>query len=162
MWWKKLLAIKVSLVVAVLAVLLVNATDRIHERSLEVKYLKQQVELHKKFETRMMGMECKDLRSVKVTVTSFNPVKRQTDNEPLIGASGELVTPGIVAISRDLTKKYNIKLGDKVVIEGMGVFTVSDYTAHRFKKRVDVLSLIPDFSKEFGIKRGINLYFNKN
>lgn len=162
MWWKRLLAIKVSLVVAILAVLLVNATDKIHERSVEVKYLKQQVEQARQFEEKMMGMECKDLRVIKVAVTSFNPVKSQCDNSPLIGANGTMVTPGQIAISRDLQSKYGIKFGEKVVIEGFGVFTVNDFMNSRFTRRVDILSLVPARSSKFGLKRNINLYFNKH
>lgn len=169
MWWKKLLAIKVSLVVAILAVLLVNATGQIHERSVEVKYLKKQVQLHdqaaataNRLAEKMMGMECTNLRTIKVNVTSYNPVKRQCDNSPLIGANGQMVTPGAIAISRDLERKYGIKFGDKVVIEGYGTFTVADYMNSRFRNRVDIISFIPKWSDKFGCKQGINLYFNKH
>lgn len=160
MLWKRLLAVKVSLVVAVLSVGLVSVNDKLHERQTEVKYLKQQVAQARILEEKMLGMECRDLRVVKVNVTSYNPTKKQCDNNPLIGANGEIVTPGTIAISRDLARKHGIKFKDKVMIEGYGTFTVADYMNRRWKNRVDIISFIPKWSDKFGCKQGVNLYFN--
>jgi 3D (Asp-Asp-Asp) domain-containing protein len=79
-----------------------------------------------------------------VTVTTYNPHASQTDSTPRITASGYKIKKGttrIVAISRDLKKKY--KFGTKVRITGIGkhsgVYVVRDVMNKRFTKRVDIL-----------------------
>ena len=79
-----------------------------------------------------------------VTVTTYNPHSSQTDSTPKITASGYRIGKGttrIVAISRDLKKKY--KFGTKVRITGIGkhsgVYVVRDVMNKRFTKRVDIL-----------------------
>jgi 3D (Asp-Asp-Asp) domain-containing protein len=79
-----------------------------------------------------------------VTVTTYSAISSQTDSTPKVTASGYKIkssTTRIVAISRDLKKKY--KFGSKVRITGIGkysgVYTVRDVTNKRFVKRVDIL-----------------------
>ena len=79
-----------------------------------------------------------------VTVTTYSASRSQTDSTPRITASGYKITKNtqrIVALSRDLKKKY--KFGSKVRITGIGkysgVYTVRDVTHKRFKNRVDIL-----------------------
>lgn len=83
--------------------------------------------------------------SVKVTTYTIDP--RQTDNTPLITASGFKLHPRnprkhkIIAVSRDLIHKF--KFGQYVRLEGAGeldgVYVVQDIMNKRFKKRIDVL-----------------------
>ena len=79
-----------------------------------------------------------------VTVTTYSAKTSQTDSTPRITASGFRIKKGttrIVAVSRDLKKKY--KFGTKVRITGIGkhngVYVVRDVMNARFRKRVDIL-----------------------
>ena len=79
-----------------------------------------------------------------VTVTTYSANTSQTDSTPRITASGFKIkkwTTRIVAVSRDLKKKY--KFGTKVRITGIGkhngVYVVRDVMNARFRKRVDIL-----------------------
>ena len=82
-----------------------------------------------------------------VTVTTYTIDPKQTDDEPLITASGfklDSLNPGrhkIIAISRDLKKKF--KFGQKVKITGIGkhsgIYVVRDLMNKRWKKKVDIL-----------------------
>ena len=82
-----------------------------------------------------------------VTVTTYTIDPKQTDEEPLITASGfklDSLNPKkhkIIAISRDLKKKF--KFGQKVKITGIGkhsgIYVIRDLMNKRFKKKVDIL-----------------------
>ncbi len=52
-------------------------------------------------------------------------------------ASGEIVRPGIVAVSRDLEKK-GLKLGTTIRIGNLGTFIVKDRTAYKNRGNVDI------------------------
>jgi 3D (Asp-Asp-Asp) domain-containing protein len=119
-----------------------------------IKHTQKSVNIEK-----MLGMSIHNLKSLNVTITSYNPTKRQCDSSPFYGPKGELVTPGIVAISKDL-REAGIKHGDKVILEGYGVFTVADSMHHRWRRKVDIISLIPGYSKKFGVRKGI-IHFNR-
>lgn len=58
---------------------------------------------------------------------------------------------GICAVSRDL-EKMGFKLGEKVKVEGYGIFQILDRTSSRLKKTVDIW--IPKGQK---IKNGKNV-----
>jgi 3D (Asp-Asp-Asp) domain-containing protein len=82
-----------------------------------------------------------------VTMTTYNNSPKQTDSTPNITASGrklDSLNPRrhrIIAISRDLKKKY--KFGSKVKIinagEYDGVYVVEDVMNKRFSNRIDIL-----------------------
>ena len=94
-----------------------------------------------------IAKEIKDIEPDIVTVTTYSPSIEQTDNTPLITASGFKINPNnpkkhrIIAISRDLKRKY--KFGKKVRITGIGelsgTYTVRDVMNKRYRKRVDIL-----------------------
>jgi len=52
-------------------------------------------------------------------------------------ASGEIVKPGIVAVSRDLERK-GLKIGTKVAIGDMGTFVVKDRTNRGNRGNLDI------------------------
>lgn len=90
--------------------------------------------------TISFGVQAADI----VTVTTYSATRSQTDSTPKITASGYKITRNttrIVALSRDLKKKY--KFGSKVRITGIGkysgIYIVRDLTHRRFRKRVDIL-----------------------
>ena len=82
-----------------------------------------------------------------VTMTTYTASAKETDSTPNITASGfviDILNPRkhrIIAISRDLKKKY--KFGSKVKIMNAGaysgVYVVEDVMNKRYKNRVDIL-----------------------
>lgn len=157
----KILNIKLSISVVALLVMLASTYGEVRKKEAELSGVRTQLTTYKTIADKALGVNIDTLTSVKVTVTSYNPTRRQCDSTPLYGSDGELVTPGIIAVSQDLRKKYGIKDGDVVILEGYGKFTVKDSMHPRWKKRVDILSLIPKYSSAFGAKTGVPLYFNK-
>lgn len=155
---KKILALKVSLILAISATL---AITTINDKSIENKYLRQQVQVYKQVTDKVLGIDIDKLSVVTVTVTSYNPTRKQTDNTPLYGNDGELVVPGILAISSDLRNKYNIHNGDVVLLGEFGKFIVKDSMHPRWRKRVDIISFSKTWSEKFGAKTGVPLYFNR-
>lgn len=151
----KILKIKISLL---LAIAILIASLHVQSKHIEIKNLTEKLQTYEK----VVGIPLDNITSVKVTVTSYNPTRRQCDKTPLYGNDGELVTPGIVAISSDLRKKYGLKNGDIVMLEGLGSFTVKDAMHPRWSKRVDIISFIPQFSKKFGAKEGVLMYFSSS
>ncbi len=82
---------------------------------------------------------------VKVTMYTVDP--KQTDNTPLITASGfqiDSLNPEkhrIIAVSRDLKRKY--KFGTRVMVKGAGkwdgIYTIKDVMNKRWKRKIDIL-----------------------
>jgi len=72
---------------------------------------------------------------IKISVTAYT-LKECYHNKGKT-ASGELVRPGIVAVSRDLERK-GLKLGTKIKISDLGTFIVKDRTSRRNRGNVDV------------------------
>ncbi len=94
-----------------------------------------------------------ELRREEVIATSYNPLKAQTDDDNLISADNKLVEPGIIALPKHYRLELGLKFGQRVVIEGLGVFTVRDHmNSNRPRGRVDIISFIPEWSVEWGRK----------
>lgn len=89
-----------------------------------------------------------------VTVTCYQPVKEQCDDNPLVTADGSKINlrhlkSGKIkwcAISRDLLWMFPKDKPKRIWVEGMGVFEVRDVMNKRFTHRVDIL-LHPKNSK---------------
>ncbi|NLX52468.1 MAG: hypothetical protein GXY72_10270 [Deltaproteobacteria bacterium] len=64
-------------------------------------------------------------------------------------ASGEMVRPGIVAVSRDLERK-GFKLGTRIAISGMGTFIVKDRTSPKNRGNIDIYMLSHEQAIKFG------------
>lgn len=82
-----------------------------------------------------------------VTATVYNAVPSQTDEDPLITATGFEINPNnpqkIIAVSRDL--EDIIPLGSVVRIEGTdhdGIYRVEDRMHYRWTNKIDIL--VPD------------------
>jgi len=87
-----------------------------------------------------------------VTVTTYNPTRRQTDSTPNITADGTRINPRkatqyrYVALSRDLISRWGgpFNYGDYIIIEGTGkwdgVYQVRDTMNPKWVKRVDILT----------------------
>lgn len=100
----------------------------------------------KPVDTKMStNLDDKKYQTVKVTTYTIDP--KQTDDTPLITASGFNLHPvnpkkhRIVAVSRDIKRK--LKFGDKIYLSGTGsydgVYYVHDLMNKRFKNRIDIL-----------------------
>ena len=90
--------------------------------------------------------------SYKVTVTTYNPTRGQTDSTPHITADGthfktwKATEYRYVALSRDLLSRWGgpFEYGDYIIIEGTGkwdgVYQVRDTMNRKWTNRVDILT----------------------
>ena len=80
---------------------------------------------------------------IAATVTAYTPAPRENGGPGKKSgtAIGTRIRPGIVAVSRDLLKS-GWNYGDKVHIEGLGVFTIEDTMHQRHRRSIDVA--VPD------------------
>lgn len=93
-----------------------------------------------------------------VTLTCYQPVKSQCNDEPLVTSDGSKINlhhlkKGTIkwcAISRDLLYLFPKNKPKRVYIEGYGVYEVKDVTNKRFKHRIDIL-IHPKDSKRINI-----------
>ena len=97
-----------------------------------------------------------DLKSegMPVTVTMYQPVRRQTDSTPNILADGTRIRTQdasnykFIAVSRNLLKRWGgwLDYGDFVLLKGTtgkdGVYQVRDTMNPRFVNRIDILESI--------------------
>ena len=72
-----------------------------------------------------------------VTVTCYTSRACETDSDPHINASNNVVRLGTIAVSRDL-KDLLGGFGAKVTLVGYGVFEVADVMNARFTNSVDI------------------------
>ena len=80
-------------------------------------------------------------QQLRVTATAYNSLPAQTDSTPNIAAWGDRLRPGmkVIAVSRDLLKKYGLKHRDKVKISGLeGEYVVLDKMNKRWRKKIDI------------------------
>lgn len=95
-----------------------------------------------------------------ITVTGYSSTPDQTDSTPFITASNKRVRRGIIALSRDLLREFTpgapFSYGDKVELEGVGVFYVEDTMNARFTKRADIWFTSRDAALRWG-KRGLTM-----
>lgn len=152
--WVLLLA-KVQLIPIVFLLLIINLWNAYTWKCDQLKGVTEQLEANQALTAQVFGeAQAPAFHAVKVTLSSYNPVRSQGWGSGLITYSGKLATPGMVAVSRDIQRKYRIKMGSKLMIPGYGVFTVMDLMHPRKKLQIDIVSLNPAWSRNFGIKRG--------
>ena len=99
--------------------------------------------------------------SIPVTLSSYNPTVEQCDADPFINSANMLVAPGQVAIPKLFRLKLGLKLKQFIVVSGYGIFQVVDHMNKRYEEqaKIDIISFIPDWSKEFGIKHDVLIYW---
>ena len=90
---------------------------------------------HKKVSLRNISSK----NRIAATVTAYTPSPRENGGPGTKSgtAIGTRIRPGIVAVSRDLLRS-GWSFGDKVHIEGLGVFTIEDTMHQRYRYSVDV------------------------
>ncbi len=92
-----------------------------------------------------------------VTVTAYYP-RVYCKNTPVgYTTSGVKVSEGMLAVSRDVEKNLNLKFGDQVMLQGMGVFEFQDRMHPRMKNKVDVFMKSRQKAVRFGVKRYVVL-----
>ena len=121
---------------------------------------------HKKLQEHIWELEndCSNIYpnriSYKVTVTTYNPTRSQTDSTPNITADGtkfktwKASSYRYVALSRDMLSRWGgpFNYGDYIVIEGTsdkdGVYQVRDTMNPKWTNRVDILTTNSRFKYE--------------
>ena len=94
-----------------------------------------------------------------VTLTCYQPVKRQCNNQPLVTADGSKIDFHDLkrgnskwgALSRECLYLFPKNKPKRVSIEGFGVYEVKDIMHKRHKHRIDIL-IHPKNSKRISIK----------
>ena len=93
-----------------------------------------------------------------VTVTAYHPgVYDPSTFIKGVTASGIKVKEGIVAVSRDVEQSLNLDFGDRVLLQGLGVFEFQDRMAARCRKKVDIFMKSKKEAIIFGVRRYVVL-----
>jgi 3D (Asp-Asp-Asp) domain-containing protein len=74
-----------------------------------------------------------------------------------ITASGRRVKEGMLALSRDVERDLGLSFGDRVLLNGLGVFEFQDRMASRWTQKADVFMHSDHKARSFGVKRHIVL-----
>ncbi|MGD8396995.1 MAG: hypothetical protein PVF43_16115 [Candidatus Eiseniibacteriota bacterium] len=89
-----------------------------------------------------------------VTCTAYSSTRDQTDSTPFLTASLQPVGPHVIALSRDLLRRYTpgapFDFGDVVEVVGVGVFRVEDTMHRRWKRRADIWVSSRSEAREWG------------
>lgn len=114
--------------------------------------------------TMIMAMICLTCmkccaQTTHVTLTYYQPVRSQCDNNPLVTADGSKINLHHLrhnrikwcAVSRDLLYLFPKDKPKKVLIEGFGIYEVRDVMNKRHRHRIDIL-LHPKDSRRISIK----------
>ena len=80
--------------------------------------------------------------NVMVVVTGYSSSVYETDSTPFTTASNTRTRDGILALSRDLLRRYTpgapFGFGDRVHVSGLGEFIVEDSMNQRWNNRIDI------------------------
>jgi 3D (Asp-Asp-Asp) domain-containing protein len=94
-----------------------------------------------------------DLRSLLLDA-GYSSSVWETDDTPFLTAANTRTRPGVVAMSRDLIRRYSpnalFSFGDTIRISGLGDFVVEDSMHPRWQNRVDIWFPSPDAARNFG------------
>lgn len=92
--------------------------------------------------------------ALSVTVTGYTSREEETDDTPFITAANTRTRPGVIALSRDLLRRYTpdapFKFGDIIHIAGVGDFVVEDSMNRRWERRADIWFESLDAARAFG------------
>ena len=96
-----------------------------------------------------------------VKVTGYSSTFDQCDADPFITASNKHVRAGIIALSRDLLRRYNpdapFHWGDRIYLEGFGELIVEDSMNARYTQRADIWFPDRKSASRWGV-RNLKLY----
>jgi 3D (Asp-Asp-Asp) domain-containing protein len=86
-------------------------------------------------------------------VTAYQSRPEQTDSSPLYTSIGLRTSTNTLAVSQDWLREHELKYGDRVMVEGIGVRTVQDVMNRRHKRRMDVWVRCTIEEHMIGVKR---------
>jgi len=98
--------------------------------------------------------------SMTVTATAYTAREEECNSEPWITASGTPARVGVIAVSRDMEKR-GIRLGDLVIIKGMGLFRVEDRMNKRWSNRIDILHANLKAARQFAKRQVEIMWINE-
>ena len=91
---------------------------------------------------------------IRLVATGYSSSVWETDDTPFVTASNTHTRPGVVAMSRDLLRRYNptapFSFGDTIHVSGLGEFVVEDSMHGRWKRRMDVWFPSRRMARRFG------------
>lgn len=92
-----------------------------------------------------------------VTVTAYHPGVYCRGSRKGVTASGQKVSEGMLAVSRDVERTLNLDFGDRVLLHGLGVFEFQDRMNPRCQQKVDIFMKTKKKAKQFGVRRYVVL-----
>ncbi len=98
----------------------------------------------------LLSCACAWAQEIQVDVTAYTLTECYQNKG--VTASGEMVRPGIIAVSRDL-EKMGMKLGTKVRIGNLGTFVVKDRTHWRNRANIDIYMISYEEALDFGRRK---------
>ena len=100
----------------------------------------QTIEHHEGILSYALGQDYsgQPFRTMTVHATAYTAREEECNSQPWVTASGTPSRVGVIAVSRDI-EQIGIKLGDLVIIKGMGLFRVEDRMNKRWTNRIDIL-----------------------
>lgn len=90
----------------------------------------------------------------KINVTAYTYYKKSKN----ITASGIKVREGHVALSPDIRRRFKPKFGDKILLEGLGLFEYQDHMPNQWHRKADVFIGDGCEARQFGVKKGIHAW----
>jgi 3D (Asp-Asp-Asp) domain-containing protein len=95
--------------------------------------------------------------AIRLVASGYSSSVLETDETPFITASNTRTRTGIVALSRDLLKRYNARapfsFGDTIHITGLGDFVVEDSMNWRWRRRMDIWFPSRAAARRFGVRK---------
>ena len=121
---------------------LVAATETAYLRSSLAELLAERSRLTDVLLDAGYSIHSNDNVMVKVVATGYSSSIRETDATPFITASNTRTRNGILALSRDLLRRYTpgapFDFGDRVHVTGLGEFVIEDSMNQRWNNRIDI------------------------
>jgi 3D (Asp-Asp-Asp) domain-containing protein len=115
--------------------------------------------LERYYRVREEGLLAGREMAVTVSVSAYTSRPCETDDSPFITAANTSTRPGVLALSRDLLKRYTpgapFDFGDVVHINGLGDFVVEDAMASRWQRRADIWFESVEDARGFGRREAI-------
>jgi 3D (Asp-Asp-Asp) domain-containing protein len=107
---------------------------------------------------KVSGRKLLAKKTITATITAYTPSPRENRGRGHKAATalGTPIRPGIVAVSRDLLHA-GWDFGDRIHIEGLGVFTIEDTMHQRFRRTIDVAVSDMEAARKIGLMRNIEV-----
>jgi hypothetical protein len=68
------------------------------------------------------------------------------------------VKEGHIALSPDIRRYHKPKFGDKILLEGIGIFEFQDHMPNQWRRKADVFISDRCEANHFGVKKGIQAW----